>query len=242
MYSRREIKERAKSMFRARYWPLVGLVLLVSALSGSSIGGGISGMANSSNISKQAGNIPLEVWIAIGTALTIAGIFGLAYVIFAGSVFSVGAAKIGTSAYRGENFGIGDVIHGFREGRYWRCVGTMALYALFVFLGSLLFIVPGIIVAIGLMPVPYMLADDRGNGAMDTIREAWDRMRGHKWEYFVFNLSFIGWQLLGTLTLGILFIFYVNPYIEVACAGYYCELFGARGEHEPDLPRLPEAL
>ena len=46
---------------------------------------------------------------------------------------------------------------------------------------------------------------------------------GHKWELFVFHLSFIGWYLLSVLTLGILTIFLVSPYQSTALAGYYEE-------------------
>ena len=37
-------------------------------------------------------------------------------------------------------------------------------------------------------------------------------MTGNKWKAFVLDLSFIGWQLLSICTLGLLSIFYVNPY------------------------------
>ena len=48
-------------------------------------------------------------------------------------------------------------------------------------------------------------------------------MDGHKWEYFVFQLSFIGWYLLCGLTLGILYI-WVLPYVTVANTMWYEEL------------------
>ena len=47
---------------------------------------------------------------------------------------------------------------------------------------------------------------------------------GHKWEIFVFELSFLGWELLSCLTLGILDLVYVGPYRETAMAGLYLEL------------------
>jgi uncharacterized membrane protein len=47
---------------------------------------------------------------------------------------------------------------------------------------------------------------------------------GYKAELFVMHLSFIGWNLLGALTFGILTIVYVGPYMSITEAGYYAEL------------------
>ena len=49
-------------------------------------------------------------------------------------------------------------------------------------------------------------------------------MDGHKWEVFVFDLSFIGWYILGAFTFGLLNIFWTNPYKENASAGIYLKL------------------
>lgn len=48
-------------------------------------------------------------------------------------------------------------------------------------------------------------------------------MNGHKWKYFVLQLSFIGWISLGEITLGIAFI-WVLPYMTVTQVYYYDEL------------------
>jgi len=47
---------------------------------------------------------------------------------------------------------------------------------------------------------------------------------GHKGDLFVMQLSFIGWILLGTLTLGILNIVYVQPRMAMTLAAYYYEI------------------
>ena len=46
-------------------------------------------------------------------------------------------------------------------------------------------------------------------------------MRGHKWECFLMEMSFLGWVILGGATLGISEIFYSNPYRMAAYAEYY---------------------
>ena len=53
-------------------------------------------------------------------------------------------------------------------------------------------------------------------------------MRGQKWKAFVLDLSFLGWGILSLLTLGIVGIFYVNPYRNMTNAALYERLrYGA---------------
>ena len=95
---------------------------------------------------------------------------------------------------------------------YGRTVGTMFLRDLFVCLWSMLFVIPGIIKAYSYRMVPYILAENpeiKGKEAIDLSRRMMD---GQKWNAFVLDLSFIGWDLLSCLTLGLLGLFYVNPY------------------------------
>ena len=83
--------------------------------------------------------------------------------------------------------------------------------------------IPAFILAIGFAQVPYVVADE-GRSGMDAIRRSWQLMRGHKGEYFVFGLSFLGWIILTALTFGVLGIFYTGPYMRISYAGYYREL------------------
>lgn len=215
------IKRRAKDTLGNSYWVLVGLVLLAGALGASS---GTLGFSFSFN-GKTFEKLFSEEVINILRALIVAGsLINLCFTVFVGNVAMVGLAKLTTRAYRGEDFFILDLFHGFRDGRYWRVVGTMALMTLFVMLGLMLFVVPGIIVALGLFPLPYVLAENDELSGMDAIRRAWDISNGHKANYFLFTLTFIGWFILNALTFGVLGIFYVNPYYRIAQAGYYTEL------------------
>ena len=46
-------------------------------------------------------------------------------------------------------------------------------------------------------------------------------MKGHKWECFVADLSFLGWSLLNLFTLGLSGIFYSNGYNAAFFVEYY---------------------
>ena len=59
---------------------------------------------------------------------------------------------------------------------------------------------------------------------LDAINLSKKMMRGHKWECFVFELSFIGWDFFGALTMGISEILYSNPYRVSAFCEYYVRL------------------
>lgn len=97
------------------------------------------------------------------------------------------------------------------------------LMALFVYLWALLFIIPGIIMAYAYSMAVYVANDNPELSAMDAIRKSKELMRGHKWDLFVLDLSFIGWILLSMLTGGIGFIF-LAPYIDMAHVEFYRQL------------------
>ena len=94
------------------------------------------------------------------------------------------------------------------------------LYCLAVAVGTCLFIVPGIILGIGLCMAPYILKDDPQISAMDALMKSWQMTRGHKTKLFWLGLSFIGWIILSLCTFGLGF-FLLAPYMEATFAHYY---------------------
>lgn len=77
---------------------------------------------------------------------------------------------------------------------------------IFVFLWSLLFIIPGIIAGYRYRFALYNLCENPEMGVMEALNMSKAQTRGHKWELFVLDLSFLGWIILCGLTLGILSI------------------------------------
>jgi uncharacterized membrane protein len=72
--------------------------------------------------------------------------------------------------------------------------------------------------------VPYIAAENPSMKANEAITLSRKMMDGHKWECFVFELSFIGWQILGIFTMGLFNVFYTNPYMVSAFTRYYAQL------------------
>lgn len=117
----------------------------------------------------------------------------------------------------------------FTKGRFVPVLLTWLLTAVFTFLWSLLLIVPGIIKALSYSQAFFITKDmvDSGQDVAPTeaITKSRQLMHGHKMEYFVLQLSFLGWAILACLTLGIGFL-WLKPYINTTNAAYYRKLAG----------------
>ena len=135
----------------------------------------------------------------------------------------VGYSGFCTKIYKGEQTSIKSMFDiGFNN--YWRKVGGILWMQLFVFLWSLLLVIPGIIKSFAYFMTPYILADSKNVTAKQALKLSMRMTKGYKGEIFIMQLSFIGWSLLSALTFGILGILYVNPYIYTSYAGIYAEL------------------
>jgi len=100
---------------------------------------------------------------------------------------------------------------------------SICLYLLvniFIFLWSLLFVIPGIIKALSYSQAFYILAEHPEMTASEALNESKMIMEGHKSELFVLYLSFIGWALLGAITCGIGYI-WILPYMQATFTNYY---------------------
>lgn len=109
--------------------------------------------------------------------------------------------------------------------QFWRFLSAVLLMGLFTFLWSMLLVIPGIIAAYSYSQTIYIMLDHPELSAMEAIAASKQLMRGHKFEYFVLELSFLGWALLTGVTLGLLTI-WLEPYMQVTKANYYNALTG----------------
>ena len=110
--------------------------------------------------------------------------------------------------------------------KYMKVVGSMFTTKLFTFLWGLLLIVPGIYKAFQWRMVPFIISENpdiTGKEARDQSRAMMD---GSKWKAFVMDLSFLGWKLLGGLTLGILNLLFTNPYQDATESELWLHLSG----------------
>ena len=140
------------------------------------------------------------------------------------SIFVLGPLSYGyyvsflNSKRTGEVVRIENLFDGFKD--YARVFLTNLLQSIYIVLWTLLLIVPGIIKSISYSQTFFVLKDNPELKNNAAIERSMAMMDGHKMEYFCLILSFIGWLLLGILTLGI-GLLWVNPYIATATAHFY---------------------
>jgi len=166
--------------------------------------------------------------LAIGVTLVYMLIAGAASSIFpgVGTIIALvigGPLALGVSGFflglsRRQEVKFSEMFNGFNH--FVVALGAYLLMVLFVFLWSLLLIIPGIIASIAYALTFFILAEDPTLSPMEALRKSKKMMYGYKWKYFCLGLRFIGWALLCLLTLGLGFIV-LMPYIYASYAKFY---------------------
>lgn len=167
------------------------------------------------------------------------------------------------ASFRGHDVVPRDVFLGFE--RFGKALGLILYQALFIFLWTLLFIVPGIIAAIRYSQAFYVMADDPNKTIRQCMDESKYMMKGNKMKYFLLFLSFIGWSILGGVPGGLLqsivnqlnastavaiavtmiatlFMAPVYAYIYSTFAGFYEILAGHLIKETQPMPVTPDQI
>ncbi len=120
--------------------------------------------------------------------------------------------------FRGEERPFSTLFEGF--GIAGKVIVLALLESIFVFLWSLLFVIPGIIAIYRYRFALYSLCEDPELSSSAALRRSKQLTRGFKWQLFVLDLSFIGWEILAGMTGHILDI-WLDPYRSQTDMGYY---------------------
>ncbi len=273
MWTRSELKTKAKASLKLNYWKTVLIALLVMTIGGGALGSA-GGSASSQRVrpayeaeqgtqylseddlealtdelemdddidaSPQElvgqieelmgeGEVPESDRQALVTLGAVAlGAFGVLFVVLLATalvlaVFVVNPLLVGAARFFTRNLNqpaeVKEVAYGF-DHNYREVVRTMLWRDIHILLWGLLLVVPGVIKAYQYAMVPYLLADDPTMTKDRALSESRRMMDGNKWRAFVLDLSFLGWQLLSILTLGVLSVFYVAPYKRMTSAALY---------------------
>ena len=220
MWTRMELKMRAKVAFRRNYWACVIVAFVMSIVTGA-----ISSSSASSDMEESSVSGYDDLGSAI-IALTVFAVIAIvAIIVFIAKIFVGNALLVGGSRFfvmnQTEDAKPGILLYGFKSGSFGNIVLVMFLRDLFIGLWTLLFIVPGIIKNYEYLMVPYILAENPQMSRKDAFAISKRMMMGQKWNAFVLDLSFFGWRLLEGITLGIAGIFYVEPYYQATLAELY---------------------
>ena len=126
-------------------------------------------------------------------------------------------------AVRGGEATAKDMFEGYNKELFSRVLTTTLLYYVYVFLWSLLLLIPGCIKSYSYAMTPYILKDNPEMKNNAAIEESMRMMDGHKLELFLLDLSFIGWAILSLLTCCIGFL-WLTPYMNMARVNFYEDL------------------
>lgn len=229
MWSISELKQRGKIGFKANYWKCVLVGLILSWIAPSAGGGAATGNVASqyTTNSVMSGNDNLAAGlVALLAVLSIVVIVAIVASVLRFLVFT--PIEVGCHYFFSENTntisGLGCLARGFDGGNYWRVVKTMFLKGLFQILWTMLFIIPGLVKAYEYRMIPYLLADESDMTTGEIFATSKEMMAGNKMKAFLLDLSFIGWNLLGAVTFGLVAVFYANPYQQATNAELYQEL------------------
>jgi uncharacterized membrane protein len=184
-------------------------------------------------------------WLAaVGVVLVYALIISVASApLGIGAIILGGPLTIGYLGYfsrkvRGEEAVFGNLFDGFNDS-FGKSFLLYLFGGIFIFLWSLLFIVPGFIKALSYSMSFFILRDNPDMKALDAISASRKMMNGHKWRLFCLYLGFIGWALLCSLSLGIGWL-WLCPYVTLSMANFYEDLKGREAEIEA--PALDPAV
>lgn len=226
MWTRIELKDKAKTSLKGAYWKAFLAALILSFTAGSADGAFrfiLPGNGTEETTLEQLGVYGGLLILLALLALLIAAA-GILFKVFLLSPLEVGGQRYFLGNARGAG-DLGELGFSFQKGRYLNIVRTLFFRDLYLFLWTLLLIIPGIVKGYAYQMVPYLLAENPGMSTKRAIELSTRMTGGHKLDMFILDLSFTGWYLLGLLACCI-GGFFVNPYVYATRAELYLVLRG----------------
>ena len=222
MWTRKDLKTIGKAALHRNYWVTV-LVTLIYGFLAADYSDRVFDF-----VKESLSDNPVEMWgpvawtiLAVGvTIILIWTVIMILVRIFIGNMIEIGSMR-----YYLENSekksSLGLILYGFQSGHYGKNTLTLFLRDLYSVLWTLLLIVPGIIKSLEYSMIPYILAENPQMSRKRAFELSKAMMDGQKWDAFVLDLSFVGWFILGGITLGVVDVMYTNPYVNTTWAELY---------------------
>ncbi len=240
--TRAEIKENARKNLRDHRskailnWFLFGAILWALSLLISLIGGNPLGALLEEVIYAASGGLSdteaaLQIAQSVGNAIAasmIASLLLFLVNLVAAPILEYGVYYNALRLYRNDRLRemeYKDLFIGFQR-QFGRNFGAYLWKALFLFLWGMIPIIGTIIASVkhyAYCMMPFIIVEHPEIDARQALKESIKLTSGHKWDLFVLDLSFIGWDILSFLTFGLLPIFFLTPYKGLTFAGFYTE-------------------
>ncbi len=139
----------------------------------------------------------------------------LLQLIYVGFV-TYGLVQVSMRIKRQETFELHDF---FDTSELTRVMTLTFVQEVYLFLWRLL-VIPGVIKQYSYSQTYFLLYENPHLSTDELISQSRGMMKGHKWELFILDASFLGWAFLAILTFGILG-FYIAPLYFMARLGFY---------------------
>ena len=204
-----EYRERARQSLKDKYWYCVAVYLLVTLVIGL-----VSGLGTLFERMDQGE----------GTAQTIAFVISFLGMLFVTYPFAVGLTRFFIKSIN-ERRELDDLVFLYKNGLS-RAIVTMLLKGIYLFLWTMLFIIPGIVKSYSYFLVEYLLAENPSLETKRVFEISKQAMDGYKMRAFLLELSFLGYIFLSLLTFGIGLLF-LAPYMEMTMAIFYEDVKGS---------------
>lgn len=228
-----DFRAKAREALSGKWGVAVGTGFIASILGAyTALGNGGGRSSSSSNLSTETketlqstlSDIPDEVWLTILGVIALLSLVMLIWSVamgLIGGAVTLGYVKFNLNLIDGKAVEFSDLFSQFN--RFGQAFLMQLLRGLFIFLWTLLLIIPGIIATYSYAMTPYILYENPDMSASDAIRKSKELMKGNKWRLFCLNFSFFGWAVLCIFTCGIGFL-WLKPYQEAAFAAFYRDL------------------
>lgn len=164
-----------------------------------------------------------KVLLLLSIAFLISFVISFVISVFVYMPLQVGACRF-FMCNREEHTDLNHLLIGFQNGNYSNVVKIMFVRSIKIALWSLLFAIPGIIKSYEYSMIPYLLSENPGMSKQEAFALSKEMTSGEKWKMFVLGISFFPWILLGGVTFGLIFIFWLYPYIFATNAELYAVL------------------
>ena len=158
-----------------------------------------------------------------GVIVLIGALLGILYWLFISNIVQVGRNRffMENRLYKGTK--TGRILFSYQVRRGRRTAWVMFVRSIWLYLWSLT-VVGGIIKRYSYYMIPYIMAENPDINRKEAFALSRSMMNGQKWRTFVLELSFLGWELWGIMTFGIVKILFLLPYKEATMANLYMSL------------------
>ena len=228
-----DLRARARQMLSGK-WAMAILTTFLAGVLGALLLSSNSSVNMNFEV-EMLEKLPKVVQAYLAIAASIGGTLGMIQFVL-GGVVQLGYCKYLLKLHDGEQADVKDLFSEFN--RFADGFILSLLQGIYIFLWSLLFVIPGIVATYKYAMSSFILLENPGMKPNDAITASKEMMNGHKGELFWLGLTFIGWSFLSALTLGIGNL-WLNPYMNASYAAFYREISYTAPTFDPQEPTNP---